>query len=75
MDSPPRAACVRLLLAMARNQLGETEDARKLLADAAGPIRALKESSSGNWTDDRSLWVDWTNAHILLKETLQMIKE
>lgn len=73
-DSAARVACVRLLLAMARHQLGEAEEARKLLADAAGPIRSLKESSSGNWTDDHGLWVDWMNAHILLKEAEAMIR-
>ena len=73
MASEPRVVCVRLLLAMARHRLGETEEARKLLADAAKPLRALMESTSGKWSDDRSLWVDWTNAHILLKEAEAVI--
>jgi len=67
MESQTRVVCVRLLLAMARHRIGETEQARKLLADAAEPIRALMESSSGKWSDDIT-WVDWMNAHILLKE-------
>jgi hypothetical protein len=67
VESEARVACVRLLLAMARHQIGETEQARKLLAAAAEPIRALMESSLGKWSDDIT-WVDWMNAHILLIE-------
>ena len=73
MESEPRVACVRLLLAMARHQMGETDEARKLLVDAAKPLLALMESTSGKWSDDRSLWVDWTNAHILFKEAEALI--
>lgn len=68
-----RVACVRLLLAMAHHQLGEAERARALLAEAATPIRTLQESSSGKWSDDTGPWVDWMNAHILLKEAEAMI--
>ena len=68
----PRAICVNLLLAMARHRIGETEEARKLLAETAKPIHALMESSSGKWADD-IVWVDWMNAHILLKEAEAMI--
>ena len=73
MASESRVACVRLLLAMARHQLGEAEEAHKLLADAAKPLRTLMDATSGKWADDSSLWVDWTNAHILLKEAEAMI--
>jgi hypothetical protein len=68
-----RVACVQLLQAMAHHQLGQTEEALKLLADAAQPIRALMASSSGKWSDANGPWVDWTNAHILLKEAEAMI--
>ena len=46
---------------------------RKLLVDAAKPLRTLMDATSGKWTDDSSLWVDWTNAHILVKEAEAMI--
>jgi eukaryotic-like serine/threonine-protein kinase len=68
LDSEPRVACVRLLLAMAHHQLGETEEARKFFTEAAMPIPTLEEATSGKWADDIGLWVDWMNAHILLKE-------
>ena len=64
MNTEPRVVCVRSLLAMARHRLGETAEARKLLADAAKSLHALMESTSGKWSEDRSQWVDWTNAHI-----------
>jgi hypothetical protein len=69
-----RVACVRLLLAMARQQMGETEQASKLMADAAKLVRARMESSSGKWADDVILWVGWVNAHILLNEAEAMIR-
>ena len=53
--------------------LGETEEARKLLADAAKSIGAVREPTSGKWSDNLDLWVDWMNAHILLKEAEAMI--
>jgi eukaryotic-like serine/threonine-protein kinase len=73
MGDEARVNCVRLLLAMAHHRLGETEAAGKLLADAAKTIRALMESSSGKWSDASGPWVDWMNAHILLKEAEAMI--
>ena len=73
MQDEPRVVCVRLLLTMARHRLGETEEAHKLLADAAKPLRSLKESSSGKWTNHIVPWVGWVNAHILLKEAEAMI--
>jgi hypothetical protein len=73
MRAEPRVACVRLLLAMARHRIGETEEARKLLADAAKPIRTLMESSSGTYSDPTSVWVDWMNANVLLKEAEAVI--
>jgi len=72
MESEPRVACVRLLLAMSRHRMGETEEAHKLLDDAATSIRSLMESSSGTWSE-QMIWVDWMNAHILLKEAEAMI--
>jgi hypothetical protein len=73
MGAESRVVCVRLLLAMARYRLGETEEARKLLATAAKPIRALMESSSGKWSDEIIPWVDWMVSHILLQEAEAMI--
>lgn len=72
MEVRPRMVCVNLLLAMARYRLGETEEARKLLADAANSIDAVREASSEKWSDN-IVWVDWMNAHILLKEAEAMI--
>jgi len=69
----PRVACVSLLLAMARHRTGETEEARKLLANAANSIGAVRDPASGKWSDHLDLWVDWMNAHILLKEAEAMI--
>jgi hypothetical protein len=68
-----RVTCVRLLLAMARHRMGEKEEARMLLDDSAKPIRALLEASSGKWSADLVPWVDWMNAHLLLKEAETMI--
>jgi hypothetical protein len=73
MTDEHRVLCVRLLLAMARHRLGETEGARKLLAEAAMPIHALMESTSGKWDEDIIEWVCWLNAHILLNEAEAMI--
>lgn len=73
MGIEPRAVCVNLLLAMARHRTGETEEARKLLADASNSISTVREPTSGKWSDNLNLWVDWMNAHILLKEAEAMI--
>jgi hypothetical protein len=70
-----RLICVQLLMAMARHRLGENEEARKLLTDAARVINARRESTSGKWADSAGPWVDWMNAHILLKEAEVMIGE
>ena len=70
-----RVICVQLLMAMARHRLGENEEARKLLTDAARVINARRESTSGKWSDSSGPWVDWMNAHILLKEAEVMIGE
>ena len=72
MEDKARVTCVRLLLAMARHRSGETEQARMLLADSAKPIRALL-GPSGKWSADIHPWVDWMNAHILLKEAEAVI--
>lgn len=68
-----RVACVNLLLAMARHRTGETEEARKLLTDAAQSVDAIMASTSGNWSGELNYWVDWMNAAILLKEAEAMI--
>lgn len=73
MEAEPRVVCVRLLLAMARHRIGEKEEARALLAESAKPIRALMESSSGEWFGGIDPWADWMNAHILLKEAEALI--
>jgi hypothetical protein len=63
-----RTVCVRLLIAMARHQLGKGEQARKLLADAAKPVRRMINPSSGIGSGNIMPWVDWMIADILLKE-------
>lgn len=68
-----RVVCVRLLLAMARHRMGETEEARMLLADSSKAIHTLLDSSSGKWPAEIAPWVDWMNAHILLKEAEAVI--
>ena len=73
MGVQPRVACVNLLLAMARHRTGETEEARKLVADASNSISTVREPTSGKWSDNLNLWVDWMNAHILLNEAEAMI--
>jgi tRNA A-37 threonylcarbamoyl transferase component Bud32 len=73
MNAEPRVLCVRMLLAMSHHRMGETDEARKLLTDAAKPLRAVMDSTSGKWSDDRSLWVDWMNAKILLQEAESII--
>jgi hypothetical protein len=75
MESEARVHCVRLLQAMARHRMGETEEARKLVTEAAKPIRAFQESSSGQWNESNGFWAwwDWTIAHILLKEAEALI--
>jgi serine/threonine protein kinase len=74
-DAESRVVCVRLLLAMAHHQLGESEPARRLLADAEKPISSLMNSSSGTFSGTPDLWEDWVSAHVLLKEALQKINE
>jgi hypothetical protein len=73
MQCEPRVVCVQLLLAMSRHQLGETEEARTILAAAAKPILARKESPSGIYSGNGALWVDWVNGEILLNEAEAMI--
>ncbi len=73
MEQPPRVACVRLLLAMARHRMGETDEARMLLTDSAKAIQELIESTSGTWSGELENWADWMNAHILLKEAEAVI--
>jgi tetratricopeptide (TPR) repeat protein len=72
-STQPRVVCVRLLIAMARYQQGEKEQARQLLTEAAKPLQDLMESSPENYTAGTSIWVDWMNAHIMLKEAKDMI--
>jgi serine/threonine protein kinase len=73
LEDQARVACVHLLLAMARHRKGEAKQAHILMADSAKPILALLKSSSGKWTDETGPWVDWMNAHILLREAEAMI--
>lgn len=73
VEGQPRVVCVNLLLAMTRHRQGETEEARMLLADAAKSVAAVMEPTSGKWADNLDAWVDWMNAHILLKEAEAMI--
>jgi hypothetical protein len=68
-----RVACFRLLLAMARQQMGETEQARMLLEEAAKSIRAMMESSSEKLDNDIIAWVGWNTAQILQEEAEAMI--
>ena len=73
MADEPRVVCVRLLLAMARHRIGETQAARTLLDDTAKSIHAIRDSSSGKWADAMIPWVGWLNASILLKEAESVI--
>ncbi len=68
-----RVACVRLLLAMARHRSGETEEARKQLAEAAQPIDRPLDLSSEIASGKSDQWHDWMSAQILLKEAGAMI--
>jgi hypothetical protein len=63
-----------LLIAMARYKMGAIQEARNLLTEAARPILNLMESSGGKWSDEIT-WVDWMNAHILLKEAQALIRK
>nr|MCU0749893.1 hypothetical protein [Akkermansiaceae bacterium] len=74
MATEPRVACVQLLIAMARYKMGAIQEARNLLTEAARPILNLMESSGGKWSDEIT-WVDWMNAHILLKEAQALIRK
>jgi chemotaxis regulatin CheY-phosphate phosphatase CheZ len=58
---------------MARYQQGEKEQAHQLLTEAAKPLQSLMENSSANYTTGTSDWVDWMNAHIMLKEAKETI--
>ncbi|MFM2199707.1 MAG: hypothetical protein RLZZ505_3139 [Verrucomicrobiota bacterium] len=71
-DSVPRLSCVRSLLAMSRYQQGETEEARKLLAEAATPIRTIMETSSATAMFEMDWWIDWLNAKILIAEATEL---
>lgn len=72
MTTEPRVACVRLLIAMAHHRAGKIQEARILLKEAAQPVLTRRESTEGLWSDDIE-WVDWMNAHILLKEAQTFI--
>ena len=72
-EDEPRNVCVRLLLAMGRHHTGETAEAHQLLSDAAKTFHAAMASPPANATDETDPWVDWMNAHILLKEAEALI--
>jgi tetratricopeptide (TPR) repeat protein len=69
----PRLACVRSLLAMSRYQQGETEEARKLLTEAAAPIRGVMEAAPETAIYRLEWWIDWLNAKILIAEAAEQI--
>jgi tetratricopeptide (TPR) repeat protein len=73
MEQASRVACVRLLLAMARHQMGEADEARMLLNDSAKAVYEIMQSSPEPWAGDIGNWADWMNAHILLKEAEAVI--
>lgn len=72
-ESVPRLSCFRSLLVMSRYQQGETEEARKLLAEAATPIRTITETSSETAMLEMDWWIDWLNAKILIAEATEQI--
>lgn len=72
MGTESRVACVRLLIAMAHHRAGKIQEAQNLLKDAAQPVLTRMESTDGLWSEQID-WVDWMNAHILLKEAQSLI--
>lgn len=74
-QNEPRAVCLQLLLAMANNQQGKKEEARKLLDEASLPIHNIIANSPENILFTVEWWVDWVNAKILLREAQELIQK
>ena len=69
----PRAATARVILAMSRQRLGQTNEARSELARADNMIEDKFRNGLDRGTGVQGFWFDWTFARILLREAGSLI--
>ncbi len=70
----PRAATAHVLLAMARQQLGQSEEARSELAQGREIIDNKFQSGLDRGTGVQGFWFDWVFGRILLGEATTLIE-
>lgn len=70
-----RVASVRLIYAMAKYQSNSKEQAHEELAEVRLEIQKVLNSSIEQWATgvQGTVWADWVNAHLLLKEAELLI--
>jgi len=71
----PRSATARIILAMSRHQLGQTDEARSGLAQGRETIERKFQSGLERGTGVQGFWFDWVFARILLREATALIEE
>jgi tetratricopeptide (TPR) repeat protein len=71
----PRAATARVILAMACQHLGQTDEARSELAQARGMIEDKFKNGLDRGTGVQGFWFDWVFARILLREAMSLMEE
>ncbi len=78
MTEPKNAVVVptvKLVLAMAAQRAGRSEEARKLLAEAAAPLRLVLSGDVNKHVSELVSWMDWVLAGTLLREAVELIGE
>ena len=70
----PRAATARVILAMACQHLGQTDEARSELALGRESIENRFKSGLDRGTGVQGFWFDWLFARILLREAAELIE-
>jgi len=71
----PRTATAQVILAMADQQLGKTDEARSQLAQARETIENKFKSPLDRGTPMQGFWFDWVFAQILLREAKASIPQ
>jgi len=70
----PRAATARVIMAMSRQHLGQTDAARSELTQARGMIEDKFKNGLDRGTGVQGFWFDWVFARILLREAAVLIE-
>lgn len=72
-NNPPRNATAHLILAMACQQLGRTDEARTEFAVGRDLVEAKFKGHMDRGTPVQGFWFDWNFARILLRESAALI--